>query len=154
MKKMYSIVIPALVMMGLGALVFSTQSASAIDVWGACDGNSSAVCNSTGDSAPNILKNVINTILFVLGMIAVIMIVIGGIRYTTSNGDSSSTKAAKDTILYAVIGLVVAMLAFAIVNFVVGAFDGGGGTAEGADPAAGGQPGGASTTVTPGATAQ
>jgi hypothetical protein len=50
------------------------------------------------------------------------MIIYGGIRYTTSAGDSSHVKAAKDTILYAVVGLVVAILAYAIVNFVVGAF--------------------------------
>ncbi len=57
--------------------------------------------------------------LFVLGAAAVIMIVIGGIRYTVSGGDSSAVKGAKDTILYAVIGVVVALLAYAIVNFVI-----------------------------------
>ena len=68
------------------------------------------------------IKNIVNLLLFILGAIAVIMIIIGGIRYTTSNGDASNTKAAKDTILYAVVGLVVAILAYAIVNFVLGAF--------------------------------
>jgi len=68
------------------------------------------------------LTIVVNILLFILGAIAVIMIVVGGIRYTTSNGDSGQTKSAKDTILYAVVGLVVAMLAYAIVNFVVKAF--------------------------------
>lgn len=68
------------------------------------------------------IKTVVNILLYILGSIAVIMIIIGGIRYTTSNGDSSNTKAGKDTILYAVVGLVVAILAFAIVNFVVNAF--------------------------------
>jgi multisubunit Na+/H+ antiporter MnhB subunit len=58
----------------------------------------------------------------VLGAIAVIMIVIGGIRYTLSNGESAAITGAKNTILYAVIGLVVALLAYAIVNFVLGAF--------------------------------
>jgi len=65
---------------------------------------------------------VVNILLFILGAIAVVMIVIGGIRYATSNGESSNIKAAKDTILYAVIGLIVAIMAYAIVNFVVGAF--------------------------------
>lgn len=158
MKQLRKIIMPALLIAGVGALAFSAQPTHAIDVWGACSGgNSSAVCNSTGDSAPNLLKNVINAILFVLGMVAVIMIVIGGIRYTTSNGDSGSTKSAKDTILYAVIGLVVAILAFAIVNFVVSAFDGGsggGGNAPApAAPAANSQPGGTSTTITPGTVA-
>ncbi len=70
------------------------------------------------------IKTVVNVLLFLLAAIAVIMIIIGGIRYTTSNGDASNTKAAKDTILYAVIGLIVAILAYAIVNFVVDAFTG------------------------------
>lgn len=65
------------------------------------------------------IRQVVNVILFVLGAIAVIMIIIGGIRYVVSAGDSSAITGAKNTILYAVIGLVVAILAFAIVNFVV-----------------------------------
>ena len=68
------------------------------------------------------IKTIVNILLYVLGAIAVIMIVIGGIRYATSGGDSNSVTGAKNTILYAVIGLVVAMLAYAIVNWVVGAF--------------------------------
>ena len=69
------------------------------------------------------IENVINTALYVLGMVAVLMIVIGGIRYTTSGGNSAQTKSAKDTILYAVIGLVVAILAYTIVNFVLNWFE-------------------------------
>lgn len=68
------------------------------------------------------IKTIVGILLFVLGAIAVIMIIIGGIRYTTSNGDANQTKAAKDTILYAVVGLVVALLAYAIVNFVLDTF--------------------------------
>jgi ABC-type Na+ efflux pump permease subunit len=52
------------------------------------------------------------------------MIVVGGIRYTTSNGNASQVKEAKDTILYAVVGLVVAIMSFSIVNFVLGRFSG------------------------------
>lgn len=68
------------------------------------------------------LKTITNVLLFILGAIAVLMIILGGIRYATSNGESNNIKAAKDTILYSVIGLVVAILAYAIVNFVIGAF--------------------------------
>jgi hypothetical protein len=68
------------------------------------------------------IKVIVNLLLYLLGAIAVIMIVIGGIRYTTSNGDSSSITSAKNTILYSVVGLVVAILAYAIVNFVITAF--------------------------------
>lgn len=68
------------------------------------------------------IKTVVNILLFLIGAVAVIMIIIGGIRYTTSNGDSSSMTSAKNTILYAVVGLIVAIMAYAIVNFVVDAF--------------------------------
>ena len=68
------------------------------------------------------IKIVVDILLYILGAIAVLMIVIGGVRYTTSNGESSSIKGAKDTILYAVVGLVIAVMAYAIVNFVVKSF--------------------------------
>lgn len=70
------------------------------------------------------IKTITNVLLFLLGAIAVIMIIVGGIRYVISNGEASSIKSAKDTILYAVIGLIVAILAFAIVNFVITSFSG------------------------------
>lgn len=69
-----------------------------------------------------LLGTVVNVILYVLGAASVIMIVIGGFRYVVSQGDASAIKGAKDTILYAVVGLVVAILAYAIVNFVLNAF--------------------------------
>jgi len=65
------------------------------------------------------IENIINILLFLIGAIAVIMIIVGGIRYTTSGGDANQAKSAKDTILYAIIGLVVAMMAYAIVNWVI-----------------------------------
>ena len=77
------------------------------------------------DASPTLqdrLKTIVNILLFILGAIAVIVIVISGIRYATSGGDSSAVKGAKDTILYAIVGLIVAILAFAIVNFVLGQF--------------------------------
>ena len=78
-------------------------------------------CNATGTKTlPDIVKTIVNILLYILGAVAVIMIVIGGIRYTTSGGDSSAIKGAKDTILYSIIGLVVAFMAYAIVNWVIG----------------------------------
>lgn len=74
------------------------------------------------------ITNIVNIMLYALGAIAVIMIVVGGIRYTTSNGDSNGIQSAKNTILYAVAGLVVAILAYAIVNFVVSNLLGSGGS--------------------------
>lgn len=66
-----------------------------------------------------VITQVINFLLFAIGIISVVMIIVGGIRYTTSNGDSNKVTAAKNTVMYAVIGLVIAIFAYAIVNFVV-----------------------------------
>jgi hypothetical protein len=69
-----------------------------------------------------IFKTITNVLLFIIGAISVIMLIIGGIRYTVSNGDSAAVTSAKNTILYAVIGIVVAILAYALVNFVIDSF--------------------------------
>lgn len=66
------------------------------------------------------LSIIINVILSVLGIVAVIVIILGGFTYITSNGDAAKVTKGKNIILYGVIGLVVALLAFAIVNFVLG----------------------------------
>lgn len=65
-----------------------------------------------------IFTTVSNILIFLVGIIAVIMLIIGGIRYAVSGGDQAAVTAAKNTILYAIIGLVVAFMAFAIINFV------------------------------------
>lgn len=65
------------------------------------------------------ITNIINIMLFLAGAVAVLMIIIGGIRFVTSGGDAGSVKSAKDTVLYSVIGLIVVILAYAIVSFVV-----------------------------------
>lgn len=72
------------------------------------------------DGENSIFKTVVNFLLFFIGAISVIMLIWGGIRYATSGGASGSVTSAKNTILYAVIGLVVAFLAYAIVNWVLG----------------------------------
>lgn len=66
----------------------------------------------------SIFKTVTNILLFLVGAISVIMLIIGGIRYVVSAGDQSQVTAAKNTILYAIVGIVVAFLAFAAVNFI------------------------------------
>ena len=64
------------------------------------------------------MKDVVNIILWIVGILSVIMLVWGGIKYTTSAGDTNKVTSAKNTIIYAVIGLVIAIMAYAIVNFV------------------------------------
>ena len=60
--------------------------------------------------------------LFIIGVLSVIMIIYGGIIYVISAGDSGRVSKAKNTIMYAIVGLVVALLAYAIVNFVITRF--------------------------------
>jgi len=69
--------------------------------------------------AGGIITTISNTLLFVAGALSVIMIVVGGLRYVVSGGNSTAVTAAKNTILYAIVGLVIAMLAFAAINFVL-----------------------------------
>ena len=71
------------------------------------------------ETVNNIVATVINVFSFVVGVISVIMIIIGGLKYITSGGDAGNVTGAKNTILYAVIGLVVVALAQIIVRFVI-----------------------------------
>ena len=107
-----------------GAIALDSQPALAQGISEGARGGVNA--SNTGNVPENIEGNdglvttVVNILLWAIGLISVIMIIIGGIRYATSNGDSNAVTAAKNTIMYAIIGIVVAMLAFAIVNFVIG----------------------------------
>lgn len=76
--------------------------------------------NLSSNSLTSSVSNIIYIMIFSAGIIAVILIIIGGIRYIISQGDEKAIEGAKNTILYAVVGLIVATLAFAIVTFVLG----------------------------------
>ena len=87
-----------------------------------CAKAASLAANPDGCDSRNlnsVVQTIVNTIIFAVGIIAVIMVIMGGIQYSTSQGDPGKVKKAKDTILYGIIGLAVAILAFAIVNFVL-----------------------------------
>ena len=108
------------------ALAAST-SAATVDVFKPCSStstaSSTAFCNTQSDAklfGPNsVWTRIINAIIFRVGAVAVIMIVVGGLRYVMSAGDTSAVNGAKNTILYAVVGLVVTVMSYAIVNFVL-----------------------------------
>lgn len=85
-------------------------------------GNTTTSIDKVGDKQDTLQTNItsiINGVIGALGIVAVIIIIIGGVSYMTSSGDAGKVKKAKDTILYGVIGLVICVLAFAIVNFVI-----------------------------------
>lgn len=81
-----------------------------------------------GDNQPTelfgsggVITTITNTLLFIVGALAVVMIIVGGLRYVVSGGNATAVSAAKNTILYAIVGLIIAFLAFAAVNWVLGA---------------------------------
>ena len=69
--------------------------------------------------ANGVFTRITNTVLYAVGIISVIMLIYGGLRYVVSGGDSKKVTDAKNTILYAIIGLIISLLAYAIVNFVL-----------------------------------
>ncbi len=83
----------------------------------------SDIATKTGSETDvtNPVRAIIYAIVGMIGVVAVIMIILGAISYATSQGDPGKVKKGKDTILYGIIGLVVALLAFAIVFFVTNA---------------------------------
>ncbi|MBR3172814.1 hypothetical protein IKF21_02810 [Candidatus Saccharibacteria bacterium] len=128
MKKILKIVLPIL-MVGVIAVAGITGGfdASALTLEeGAqaarCDGCPSDLFGDNG-----VFKRITNTILYIAGVVAVVMLIIGGIKYVVSGGDSKKVTDAKNTVLYAIIGLIICFLAFAIVNFVISALPSSGG---------------------------
>ncbi len=119
MKKMKIGLLSLMALVGIAAAVPAYVSAAPAD--SIRNGVNAVGGNEQQNQRPlaQIVREVVNVVLFVLGAVAVIMIIIGGFRYVVSGGDSSSVTAAKNTIFYAVIGLIIAILAYAIVNFVV-----------------------------------
>lgn len=76
----------------------------------------------SNQNLPDIITTIINVMLFIAAALAVIMIIYGGIRYITAHGDEKQVKVAKDTIVYSVAGLIIAILAYALVTFIFDRF--------------------------------
>lgn len=77
------------------------------------------------DGENGLVKTVVNVLLWVVGILSIIMIIFSGLRYITSSGDAAKTKAAQNTLIYSVVGLIVAILAWAIVKVVMDRFTSG-----------------------------
>lgn len=145
MKKITAILAIVLAIFGINASL-ATHNVYADNI---CDhltpGSEVYKANGCGGEAAanltDVVINIINGVIGVLALVAVIVVVIGGVNYMTSAGDAGKVQKAKNTILYAVIGLTICVLAFAIVNFVISRIlkgEGGGEETEG--PINGGGP--------------
>ena len=120
MKKITKIITQTFTGLGAFACLFSSRLlASATSVQeGAnaarADGMPTELIGDNG-----VFSRITNNVLLIVGLISVIMLVYGGLRYILSGGDSKKVTDAKNTILYAIIGLIISMLAYAIVHFVL-----------------------------------
>ena len=135
-KKLLSaaIIVPAMVF-GFSLLLQPAPANAAFDK-GLSDGASSAQGkDQQGDASSlfgdggqgGIFRTITNVMLFIIGAVSVIMLIIGGLRYVVSGGDSTAVQNAKNTILYAIVGVIVSILAYAAVSFVITSFSGGAG---------------------------
>lgn len=112
----------------LGLLVFATPVA-AVDVFQPCNdpafaGANPSICQQTGGTTKlfgpgSIWNRILNALTYVVGAISVLMIIIGAVRYALSSGDQNGITSAKNTIIYALVALIVAVMANALVNFVL-----------------------------------
>ncbi|HTE57399.1 MAG TPA: pilin [Verrucomicrobiae bacterium] len=115
-----------LVVMGV-ALLFAAMLPTTLHAQSAddvCSGiqiasGSTGCTEEEGGRVNGVIATVVNILSAVVGVVAVIMILIGGFRYVISGGDSSSTASAKNTIIYAIVGLIIVALAQIIVRFVL-----------------------------------
>ncbi len=123
--KISQIIIAALCMLTLSGLIATGLSTTpvAADTRGTVKEGVTGVgggeAGNDGNQVKEVIKNVIGILSFLVGLVAVLMIVIAGFRFVTSNGDSNNVSSAKNTIIYAVIGIVVTVMAYAIVNFII-----------------------------------
>ena len=76
-------------------------------------------CGDNGVDAMSVIHNVVQFIVIIIGVLTVVMIIVGGTKYITSGGDSNKTASAKNTIMYALIGVVIVLLAQGLVSFVL-----------------------------------
>lgn len=119
MKKFSKVILPMLLAAVIALAGFSGASALTLK-----EGAEAAKCDSCpsdlfGDQG--VFRQITSTILYIVGIIAVIMLIWGGIRYVISGGDSKKVTDAKNTVLYAIIGLIISFLSYAIINFVIDA---------------------------------
>src|SRR5579884_1294923 len=113
----------AILLAGLGSVLVSHPALAATAKDAVCEGAGLGAGNcATPQGTPDInhtITLVVNVLSWVVGIAAVIMVIVGGLRFVTSGGDATKAAGARSTILYAIIGLVVVALAQVIVKFVL-----------------------------------
>lgn len=122
-KKQFSfgLVVATLFMSVFVAILFSPELFAATLTMS--DGANSARGNGQPADlfgAAGVFTSISSLLLYLIGALSVIMIIFGGLRYVVSGGNAASITAARNTIIYAVVGIIIAILAYAMINFVLG----------------------------------
>jgi len=121
-----AVVAVSTLLLGAGSTAFAASNLGIGTGANSAKGDDQSGClfsNQTGcENQTPIFQTITNVLLFIIGAVSVVMLIIGGIKYTVSQGDSAAVTSAKNTILYSIVGIVVAILAYAAVNFVIGNF--------------------------------
>lgn len=126
MKELRSLalaVVLALVMaISIQTPVMAANGAAGAARQSVCEGVNvgGGTCADGGSDIQRVITVVIQILSTIAGIAAVIMLIVGGLKYITANGDSSSISSAKTTIIYAIIGLIIVAMAQIIVRFVLG----------------------------------
>ena len=112
----------ALAVLGGGGLMINSPAFAADPICGDDNVNeelkAAAGCNNKGTIKKPVVR-VVNLLLYLVGIVSVVMVIVSGIKMTTSAGNPGAVQKAKTTLIYAVVGLVIAVLAYAIINFVL-----------------------------------
>jgi len=108
---------------GLATVVMSKVALAATDIGQGVTDASPTGANGNLFGGTGLFHTISDTLIVIVGAVSVIMLIVGGLRYVLSAGNSSAVEGAKNTIMYAIIGVIVAILAFAIVQFVVQKFN-------------------------------
>ena len=101
---------------GSGACTPQASGSGSGGIW---DGLQQTQGEFSNQSLETTVQTIVNVVLYIVGIVAVVMMIIGGFQYITSSGDAAKVTKAKNTILYGIVGLVIAVLAYAIVDFVL-----------------------------------
>ena len=119
MKRIKQFSLAALLVTGLGVGLSPVLPAHAADLDPCTIDKTSTLCTDKATDIDSVFTTIVNVLLFIIGAISVIVIIIAGIRYTSSGGNANAVAGAKNMLLYGIVGLVVAIFAFAVVSFVV-----------------------------------
>ncbi len=123
-SKLTVVTVVLLALVASVGILVSPQGAGAASKDAVCGGFQEALgdgCGGTGEGQEikSTIEDAINILSSVVGVVAVIMIIVGGIKYITASGDPGSIKSARNTVIYAIVGLLIVAVSQTIVKYVV-----------------------------------